>query len=76
MQYHFTAVNMKTVKKFGGMEKKGARAYLKNTPAFMLVEGVNKTKNRVGILPVILELNINQYFWNFSDRNRCANMPE
>jgi hypothetical protein len=42
----------------------------------MFGEGVNKTKIRDGTLPVILESNINQYFWTGKDRNRCANLPD
>jgi hypothetical protein len=57
-------------------KKKGATTYFKNTQAFMFVEGVNKTKIRDGTLPVILESNINQYFWSVRDRNRCANLPD
>ena len=56
--------------------KKGAKSYFKNTQAFMFVEGVNKTKIRDGSLPVILESNINQYFWTVRDRNRCANLSD
>lgn len=51
---------MRSVKEFGGMKKRGAKAYLKNTKSFTFVERVNKTKNRDGSLPVILETNINQ----------------
>jgi len=67
---------MRTVNEFGGLEKKGEKAYFKNTQAFVFVEGVNKTKIRDGTLPVILESNINQYFWTVRDRNHCVNLPD
>jgi hypothetical protein len=69
---------MRTVKEFGGMEKRkrGTKVYFKNSQAFMFTEGVNKTKIRDGTWPVILESNINRYFWTVRDRNRCANLPD
>ena len=42
----------------------------------MFVEAVNKTNIRDGTSRVILESNINQYFWTVRDRNRCANLPD
>jgi hypothetical protein len=67
---------MRTAKESGGIEEKSAKAYFKNTQAFIFVEGVNKTKIRDGTLPVIPESKINRYFWTVRDRNRCANLPD